>query len=179
MENVTLKRNVKVWQFNGQEELPADCYRSLPEVERSLSKDLIYFTFPTFRPSYWMSVVTQKDKPVIKGFENYVLFTHKDKEPYYRVVFPFSMYEIKSSHERRVEYIDEATVALYADYALMHEWSHEWSHEWPAVVEHREPNGSYGRGFIPTYVNLTDWLIINPSGKVEVVTNEKYQELTR
>lgn len=52
MENVTLKRNVKVWQFNGQEELPADCYRSLPEVERSLSKDLIYFTFPTFRPSY-------------------------------------------------------------------------------------------------------------------------------
>lgn len=172
MENVKLVREVKAWQFNGQDELPQNCHRSLPEVEWSANEDLLYFTFPTFRPSYWMSVKTLPTKPEVKGFKGSVLFTHPNKEPYYRVVFPFSMYEIKSKR-KCTEYISADTVALYADYGLMHDWPHEW----PAVVEHREPNGSYGRGFLPTYVNLTEWLIINPNGKAEVMTNERYQQL--
>lgn len=173
LKDVKLIRSVKAWQFVEGVSLPPDVHRCVPEVTWSERKDLIYFTFPTFRPSYWMSIAKLKEKPIVKGFESYVKFTQKNEEPYFRVVFPFSLYEIKSNREKRVEYIDDATVRLYADYALMHNWSHEW----PAVAEHREPNGSYGRGFKPTYINLSDWLITNPKGDVEVLTNQKFQEL--
>lgn len=138
------------------------------QIEVCLSADekLAYYSYGSQRPKHWIGLVKYFEadpKPDI-FMGGWVGFTPKDgTPPYWRAVYPFAFYEIKSKASVTRDWApvyldtkDKEAVTNFHDFAQLEEWQNPI----PQCVEFRTTGG--GRGFIPHYVYDTEWLVVEP-----------------
>ena len=182
-----VKKTVKVYSWDGKE-VPEGFYLCRPEVCYSSGRQYVYFTYADLRSNCWISATKLQEKPKDSdGFgRDAIEVTLKDGSKYYREVFPFSLWSIKSeasaTQDHRARFLDvkkEEEYQAFIDYAYQEKWWEkvdEEVRELPHRLEYREKSGSYGRGYRPYYMSPTDWIIFEED-KIRVVKNEEYQKM--
>ena len=128
MKPITIQKNVTAWQWNGEETgLPAGFHLCQPETIYSQGRELVYFTSAELRPCHWISTkpLTTAPEPS-KGFNYTMQTTLKDGTAYFREVYPFAFYEIKSEasflRDYKAKYLDrtnDVELQAFLDYATL------------------------------------------------------------
>lgn len=93
----------------------------------------------------------------------------KDGTKYWRAVFPFAFWSVKSEasekRDHRAQFLfglDTRENEAFLDYADLHKWSEEEGCvALPPRLEHRLVDGAYGRGYKPTYIKPGQWLVVD------------------
>lgn len=185
MKPITIQKTVTAWQWNGEESgLPAGFHLCKPEIHYSQGRELVYFTYADMRPQHWISAKPLETAPEpSKGFNHSIKTERNDGTAYFRDVYPFAFYEIKSEasflRDHSAKYLDRdnaVEVEAFLDFAVMEKWgiSEDGSFELPPRLEYRVVDGGYGRGFKPYYMKITDWLVIDGDA-IKVMSDEDFQ----
>ncbi len=160
---VKITREVDAYQYVVGQPLPPDCHECQFEVNWSVGRSFVYFTYAKCNVKHWMSVQKWTEVPTgdnDSGLSSWAGIETADGEKYFRKVLPFAFWSVKSeasvSRNHSAVYATEEEAQLVYDYAALEKWTKSQREGW---IEHRTVNGSYGRGFIPLYLKPTDWLV--------------------
>lgn len=182
---VTINRAVEAEQWIEGGALPDGVHLSLPEIEWSAGRALIYFTYADLRPNNWLGAekLPVPENPKSEILEGLIIYTPRDGEPYARKLLPFAFWKVKSessvTRDHSAKFLDAddaAMTALFFDYAA----AEQWPNPIPRRAEYREINGKYARGYRPHYLKSGDWLLREPSLDgpiISVVSDDKFQAM--
>lgn len=182
--SITLKREARADQWLGEGHLFDGLHYCQPEVNWSAGREEVYFTYADLTPRNWISTKELTAEPAEKPFMGGAIRCEdKDGAVYWRLVYPFMAWSIKSEHsikrDYRPVYLDRADTVqtrLFADFAYVEAWSNPL----PPKAEFRVVDAGYGRGFRPYYMNPGDWLVREPhpdGERISVVSNEEMTKL--
>ncbi|TIV01282.1 MAG: hypothetical protein E5W09_02860 [Mesorhizobium sp.] len=194
MTTVTLTKKVNAQQYVPGKGAPDGCVRSHPEVHWSAGHELIYFTFANLRPRYWLGAEKVVVEPANAGRtglleEGFCYFEGSDGSRWWRKALSFTFWSVTSeasaTRNHKAVFLDEsddAMVDLFKDYVVMSEWVKEPGDEamFTNIVEFREIDGAYGRGYRPHYLSPGDWLTIEKTDSktiYKVLKNDEFERL--
>lgn len=183
MEKLTIERTVEAWQWDGKTSgLPAGFHVCQPEVHYSASHKEVYFTYADLRATCWISTEELPEVPTAPFMGSVYKVTRKDGSEYFRQVFPFFCWSIKSEasvkRDHRAVFLDrenQPELRAFLDFVNGEGWCDcaDGVRSLPPRVEYRQIDGAYGRGYRPYYLKPGDWLLID-GDRIEVKSNEEF-----
>lgn len=186
MKDIVIHKNIKAWQWDVKEkDLPEGFHLCQPEVHYSAARDCVYFTFADLMPSQWISTAELTEKPPSNTFNGVFKMELKDGRVYYREMFSFRFYEIKSEASARRDYTpvylnteDEKETRAFIDFGIIEKWfvAEDIVKVLPSRIEYRQTDGSYGRGFKPYYMKPGEWIVIDGK-EIKVMTDPEFKAL--
>jgi hypothetical protein len=184
MNSVIIRKEIQAWQWNGEEQgLPEGFYLCRPEVHYSADRKLVYFTYADLPSHHWISAAPLSEQPETPFGGTVLLVTRKDGTTYYRAVYPFACWSVKSEasfkSDWKARFLDignREEFEAFLDYGHGERWftATEASHvSLPPRVEYREVDGACGRGYCPHYLKPGDWLL-RDGPEYRVVSAEEF-----
>ena len=188
MTKVVIKREIEAIQWLGPDhDMPDGMFEAVPEVNWSVGRDFVYFTYGKLDVRDWIGVEKLPEEPGKAQLEGWVGFTPPGEAPYWRKVLPFAFWSVKSEATIKSRSGDrDAHRAVFLDLdnaeevQLFHDFcaSQRWPNPLPRFVEFREISGSHGRGYVPHYLSPGDWLIREPEKRPRAISDDEFQKLT-
>lgn len=175
------------WRGEGHP-LPDGAVLCQPEVHYSADREHVYFTYADLRCRHWIDAGERAMPPpdkfewCVSGITTRLTEDGVERE-YWRRVFPFSVWSIKSEAsvkgDHRAVYLDpddRALLRAFLDYCDLEKWGElkDGHRALPPRAEYRITDGGYGRGFKPVYLQPGSWLVKEPGREPYALSDEEF-----